>query len=123
MAHQPGFYLDLVQRRRQGTLGAMEKCLDPILEMVQLSSRLQAELAPAAVRLLAQAQVARSGQELATRVREVVEVQTQVVACLHQLLTQLDAWHEFQDLVQEARALKEKQRDVQNRTETVRGKK
>jgi hypothetical protein len=123
IAYQPAFYRDLLQRQRQGSLGAMETCLDPILSMIATCDHLQSELAPQAVRLLARAQVARGDADLQQTIAAAVEVQANIVASLQKLLGRLDEWNDFQDLVQEARALREKQRDVQNRTEDLRGRK
>ena len=41
---------------------------------------------------------------------------------LEQLLLRLEEWNDYQDLVQEVRALRDRQRDLQNRTEEARGK-
>ena len=101
----------------------METCLDPILSMIATCDHLQSELAPQAVRLLARAQVARGDADLQQTIAAAVEVQANIVASLQKLLGRLDEWNDFQDLVQEARALREKQRDVQNRTEDLRGRK
>jgi len=61
--------------------------------------------------------------DLQQTIAAAVEVQASIVASLQKLLGRLDEWNDFQDLVQEARALREKQRDVQNRTEDLRGRK
>jgi hypothetical protein len=39
------------------------------------------------------------------------------------MLSKLDEWNDYQDLVQEARSLIEKQRDVQSRTQQTQGSK
>ncbi len=120
---QPAFYRELLQLRRQGALGAMPTTLDPILNMTGLCDLLQTELAPNAVRALAKAQIARGAPELTAALTEAAQVQTKIAATLQDLLGRLDEWNDYQDLVQEARALRERQRDVQNRTEEIRGRK
>ena len=40
---------------------------------------------------------------------------------LEALLAQLDEWNEFQDLIHQARALRDAQRDVESRTRSLRG--
>lgn len=123
ITYQPGFYREILQRRQKGTLGAMPTILDPILAMIALCDQLETELAPAAVRTLARAQVARSTVELVQALTETAGLQAKIIALLQDLLGRLDEWNDYQDLVQEARALREKQRDLQNRTEGIRGRK
>ena len=118
-----GFYRDIADRRRQGTLGAMEQTLDPILAMVMLSDHLANTLTPPTLRLLAEAQVARDAADLQQKLRATTQAQALIVANLENLLGRLQEWNDYQDLVQEARALREKQRDVMNRTEELRGRK
>jgi hypothetical protein len=67
--------------------------------------------------------VARNDADLQQAIAAAVEVQANIVASLQKLLERLDEWNDFQDLVQETRALRDKQRDVQNRTEDIRGHK
>jgi hypothetical protein len=123
LPHDPAFYRQLIDQRQQGTLGAMEQCLDPILGMIGSCERLAQDLSPPCLRLLAEAQVARNSDELQNRLRAAIDMQTQIVTCLEQLLARLEEWNDYQDLIQEARALREKQRDVLNRTEELRDRK
>lgn len=122
VSFQPEFYRLLRERRSQGTLGAMEQVLDPILAMVTLADRLATAEAPPPLRLLAEAQVGRNAADVEKKLRATLEAQVRIVATLGDLLDRLDQWNDYQDLVQEARALREKQRDVRNRTEELRGK-
>lgn len=121
VALDPAFYRDLQQRRRAGTLGAMETTLDPILAMVGLADRLATEAGPALVRRLAEAQVARSAADQGRILAEVATRQQEVEATLQQLLLRLEEWNDYQDLIQETRALRDRQRDLQGRTEEARG--
>ncbi|MFN9947953.1 MAG: hypothetical protein ACK56S_14000 [Planctomycetota bacterium] len=41
---------------------------------------------------------------------------------MQQLLLLLQDWNDYQDLVQDVRALRDRQRDVQDRTKDLRGK-
>jgi hypothetical protein len=63
LALDPAFYRDLADRRAQGTLGALERCLDPILAMVRLADDAAGPTAQAVARALAEAQVARDDAE------------------------------------------------------------
>ncbi len=120
---QPAFYRELAQRRATGQIGGLEQALDPILRMVQLADRLHEELGPQILRGLAQAQVAASTAAEREALQAVGSLQEQAAAALAELLAQLDEWNDYQDLVQEARSLREKQRDIQSRTEEIRGRK
>jgi hypothetical protein len=122
-AFVPDFYRDLLARRKAGTLGAMETTLDPILQMVGLADNLVAELSPQALRLLTTAQVAKDDGQRHEALRALAQVQGQMQAILKQLLLRLDEWNDFQDVIQETRALRDRQKDVQSRTEEMRGKK
>lgn len=122
VSHAPAFYRDLAKRRQQGTLGALETTLDPILGMIVQADRLASDLAPATLRLLAQAQVARDRAELQRLLGEADAAQGRVLAVLQELLGRLDEWNTYQDLVQETRALREKQREIFDRTNELRGR-
>ncbi|MBK8098212.1 MAG: hypothetical protein IPK26_13960 [Planctomycetes bacterium] len=117
------FYRDVLARRRAGTLGAMENVLDPILQMIDLADGISHRHGPQLARMLAQAQVARDGAELTETLRRIVEAQQQIAQALAALLLQLDRWNEIQDLVQETRALLDRQRDVMDRTDDLKDKK
>lgn len=118
----PGFYRDLAARRAAGTLGAMETVLDPILQMIAVADRLATGSGPRAVRGLAEAQVARSDADLTGLLRQVVLAQAQNLEALHLLLQRLEEWNDYQDLIQETRGLRDRQRDLQGRTEELRGR-
>jgi len=123
LSYDPEFYRDLNRRRTAGTLGAMETTLDPILQMIAIADRLANEDAPKAARLLAAAQVARAGGELERMLAETLAMQDRIQQALQALLLRLADWHDFQDLIQEARALRDRQLDLQSRTEEVQGRK
>jgi hypothetical protein len=123
LALDPAFYRDLQQRRAAGTLGAMETTLDPILAMVGLADGLAAAKGPEATRLLSEAQVARSPAERRQVLATASRVQAEIEQQLQQLLLRLEEWNDYQDLIQETRALRDRQRDVQGRTEELRGSK
>ncbi|MBL9076537.1 MAG: hypothetical protein JNL08_03485 [Planctomycetes bacterium] len=122
VALDPGFYRDLLQRRRAGTLGAMETTLDPILAMIGLADELANDRAPALARLLTEAQVARDRTEQRRLLGDAAAVQRELESRLQQLLLRLEEWNDYQDLIQETRALRDRQRDVQGRTEEVRNR-
>ena len=118
----PTFYRDLSARRRAGTLGAMETTLDPILAMFEMADQLARDDAPEVTRLLAAAQVARGESDRAPLLAEARRRQQNIQEVLKQLLLRLEEWNDYQDLVQEVRALRDRQRDLQNRTQEARGK-
>ncbi len=122
LALDPAFYRDLLQRRRQGSLGAMETTLDPILAMIGLADQLATQAGPELARLLTEAQVAPSEADQHRILTEAVAAQQRVAEALQQLLLRLEEWNDYQDLIQETRALRDRQRDVQGRTEEVRGR-
>jgi hypothetical protein len=117
------FYRDLLARRAAGTLGGMETTLDPILQMIALADRLAVTDGPEAGRLLAEAQVARAGSERSALLQRTLAAQQRMQDTLRDLLQRLEEWNDYQDLVQEARALRDRQRDLQTRTEEARGSK
>jgi len=121
LARDPDFYRELIQRRAAGTIGAMETALDPILQMIALADSLANVEAPRAARLLAEIQVARPGERDALMERTAVQ-QEKIAEALQQLLYRLEEWNDYQDMVQEARALRDRQRDLRIRTEELRGK-
>ncbi|MCB9879661.1 MAG: hypothetical protein H6835_18865 [Planctomycetes bacterium] len=122
LAVDPAFYRDLIARRNAGTLGAMETTLDPILGMIAIADGLANGAVPAVARTLAEAQVARDDTERAARLAAAYEHQQQIEQALTQLLLRLEEWNDYQDLVQEVRALRDRQRDLQDRTQEARGK-
>jgi hypothetical protein len=122
VALDPAFYRDLARRRKAGTLGAMETTLDPILQMIDMTDQLVQTDVPAATRLLAEAQVARGEKDRMPLLAQAQAHQQHIEEVLKQLLLRLQEWNDYQDLVQEVRALRDRQRDLQNRTEQARGK-
>lgn len=123
VALAPAFYRDLAERRTAGTLGALETVLDPILAMVTIADQLVTRDGPQASRLLAEAQVARPGSDFTGRLEQALATQDRIQQALRQLLLRLEEWNDYQDLIQEARALRDRQRDLQGRTEEARGNK
>ncbi len=119
LALDPAFYRELVRLRTAGTIGALETTLDPILAMVQLADVIAEQDAPLALRLCAEAQ---AGTRPADALQQALATQQRIEQSLQQLLLRLEEWNDFQDLIQEARALRDRQRDLQARTEEVKGK-
>jgi TolA-binding protein len=100
----------------------METTLDPILSMLAVADRLATTNAPEATRLLAQVQVARDRTERIELVQRTLQVQGEIEQALKQLLERLEEWNDYQDVIQVTRALRDRQRDLQTRTEEVKGK-
>ncbi|MHC4513365.1 MAG: hypothetical protein ACYS5W_06670 [Planctomycetota bacterium] len=112
------FYQDLMVKRRDGRLGAME-ILDPILQMTIAASRIAGELAPRTLELMATARVAPSTAAATDALRTAADGQTAIIEVLQELLRRLDDWNEFQDLIDNTRSLRDKQRDIRARTQTL----
>lgn len=123
LALDPTFYRDVAARRAAGTLGALEQCLDPILAMIGLADQVGSVEAPAVARSLAEAQVARGASDRSALATSAIAGQKRIETALGALLLRLEEWNDFQDMVQEVRALRDGQRDVTIRTEEARGKK
>ena len=51
-----------------------------------------------------------------------LKVQAEIEQALKQLLERLEEWNDYQDVIQVTRALRDRQRDLQNRTEEAKGK-
>jgi hypothetical protein len=117
-AQAPGFYRAVSEARNDGRIGAMEKTLDPILEMVRSCDRLATDLAPRAVETFESALILDDRQALQERLARAGELQAKILAELDALLVRLDRWNEFQDVVGMARALRNAQLDILNRTES-----
>jgi len=79
------------------------------------------ELAPRTVRLVASARIADTEKTAIERLRATEQQQENMLKLFQELLSQLDDWNEFQDLIRDTRALREKQRELQFRTRRVGG--
>lgn len=123
IALDPAFYRGLSAARAAGSLGALELCLDPILLMIEMADQVGSTDAPAVARALGEAQVARSPGEREALQAAAIAGQKRIEESLAKLLSRLEEWNDYQDLVQEVRALRDSQRDIHNRTEDVRGAK
>lgn len=122
LALDPAFYRDLQQRRAAGTLGALERVLDPILAMIAAADQIVQVEAPAIQRTLAEMQVARDDADFQAARQRAQAGQLRCEQLLQALLDRLEEWNDYQDLVQEVRGLRDRQRDLQQRTEEARGK-
>ena len=118
---QPAFYTLLAGERRAGRLGAMEKALDPILDMLLRAQTIALETAPAAGRHLTEALVAKDSETRRVALQQATARQGMILEALKALLARLDEWNEFQDVITQTRAVRDKQRDVQSRTRTLTG--
>jgi hypothetical protein len=118
-AFVPGFYRLVGEAQASGRIGPMEKSLDPILGMVLRADRIVEGDGAAAVEALDAAAIAAEAVRLGEIVQAVLERQRRVSAALELLLGQLDEWNEFQDVVQQARALRDAQKDIEYRTRTL----
>jgi hypothetical protein len=114
----PEFYQDLMDRRTDGRLGAME-ILDPILQMTVAAGQIATELAPKTLGLMATARVAASTADAKEALQEAALGQSAIIRVLQELLTRLHDWNEFQDLIDNTRSLRDRQRDLRARTRAL----
>jgi hypothetical protein len=117
----PGFYREVDRQRRRGSLGAMEKTLDPILRMTNHADHISNELAKTALRTMEGAGVTTDKAKLNQRLQTASELQSQIIQELEALFALLGDWNEFQDVISNTRALRDKQRDLQDRTRSLQG--
>ena len=119
----PEFYENVAKLRQEHKLGAMDKTLDPILKMVNSAYQISQVRAPSALRLLAASRVAESNKDAATALRGAGKDQIAMIKEFESLLSQLDTWNEFQDVITNTRSLLDQQRDIQTRTKNLQGDK
>ena len=112
----PGFYRGLTAARRSGELGALEKALDPILEMTHSADQISETLAPDALQLLAKSRVAKNTADAAADLRVASEHQRKMMEEFEALLGHLDNWNEYQDVINSTRTLLDSQKEVRDRT-------
>lgn len=117
VAAAPAFYVDLGEQRRTGAVGSMPKTLDPILAMILSASAVADTLSPRAVRLMDRSAIEPTAEATAQTLAEAAKAQEDILTELVALRDKLDEWNEFQDVVAQTRALRDKQRDVQSRTQ------
>lgn len=117
----PGFYRLVAAERVAGRIGALERALDPILDMTGRTDRIVHTLAPRTIENLAAAAVAASDDDARVALRATVDLQEQIAVELRALQSRLQEWSEFQDVVQQTRALRDQQKDIENRTRSLQG--
>ncbi len=118
-AFPPAFYRQVADARRAGTLGAMEKTLDPILAMVTAADQLSTTLCPRAVKEVESAGVSSDRSTLTAAVERAAATQVEITQKLEMLRGKLDEWNEFQDVITQTRSIRDKQKDIRNRTRTL----
>ncbi len=112
----PEFYEELTQMRQDGRIGSMERALDPILDMITRTSRIAKQLAPESLKLLAAARVAAGNTNAWQALESTNQLQQGIITELKALMNRLDTWNEFQDVINDSRSLRDKQREVHSRT-------
>jgi hypothetical protein len=117
----PEFYRGVDEQQRSGRIGATAKTLDPILAMTMAADRIVEQHGLRAVEALEAAGIAASDSEVVAKLTEAMASQIAIERELEALLSRLDEWNEFQDVVQQARALRDAQRDIESRTRTIQG--
>lgn len=114
----PEFYRELAVDRAAKRIGSLGKFLDRVLTMTASADAIAERLGPKCIQAFSAARGDRSQIDL--RLGEAKAAQDQLVKELSDLLAQLDEWNEFQDVISTTRALRDHQRDVQSRTQTLR---
>ncbi|MCA8943382.1 MAG: hypothetical protein KDB80_12535, partial [Planctomycetes bacterium] len=115
----PVFYRSVAEGRRAGAIGPMTKTLDPILGMIVRTDGLANDLAPSAVDAIERAQIAGTAADRSTELDRASQLQSRIVEDLRELRGQLDEWNEFQDVITQTRAIRDKQKDIRSRTESL----
>jgi hypothetical protein len=113
----PAFYAQLAEARQRGELGAMD-LLDRILAMIQCAHRSSQDHGPALLRALSNATTG-SASDARASLTTAQKAQEAIVKELKELLQKLDEWNEYQDLVQLARLILQRQKDIQTQTRTL----
>lgn len=114
----PEFYRELSVDKAAKRIGSLGKFLDRVLTMTASADAIAERLGPKCIQAFSAARGDRSQLDL--RLGEAKTAQDQLVKELSDLLAQLDEWNEFQDVISTTRALRDHQRDVQSRTQTMR---
>lgn len=114
----PEFYRELSADKAAKRIGSLGKFLDRVLTMTASADAIAERLGPKCIQAFSAARGDRSQIDL--RLGEAKTAQDQLVKELSDLLAQLDEWNEFQDVISTTRALRDHQRDVQSRTQTMR---
>lgn len=114
----PEFYRELAVDKAAKRIGSLGKFLDRVLTMTASADAIAERLGPKCIQAFSAARGDRG--EVQLRLGEAKTAQDQLVDELSALLAQLDEWNEFQDVISTTRALRDHQRDVQSRTQTMR---
>lgn len=117
--YDPAFFAMLAEERKSGRLGAMEKVLDPILTMQRTADGLVQGSIANGLRALTEAGVAVDAASRRSTLDQAVKRQSETVEGLKALMARLDQWNEFQDVVAQTRAVRDKQREILNRTKSL----
>ncbi len=115
----PEFYRKVAEEQHAGRIGSMAKTLDPILAMTLGADAIVEQYGKRAVDELEAAGVASDATALTGHLKSAFDAQTAIEQELQTLLSKLDEWNEYQDVIQQARALRDAQRDVESRTKTI----
>lgn len=115
------FYRAVTAERRVGTIGAMEKTLDPILQMIETADGLATQTCPEAIRAIEGAAVASESDATKEALDRAAASQAAILASLESLRSRLDEWNELRDVLTQTRSIRDKQKDIRARTKTLQG--
>lgn len=118
-ARLPQFYRQLAKARAEGRIAPMETVLDPVLDMVVTADALAETLGPAAVETIERASVAGTQDDVLAALEASEAIQTEMEKRLRALLDRLDEWTQIQDVVQQARNLRNEQMEIEARTRAL----
>ena len=122
-SHPVAFYRAVDAARIRGSLGNSEGPLGSTLLMLTIADDIANRLAPSAIDHFKRVLAADSGtqQRVAAELAAAAEDAKSITAKLDELLSRLDRWNEFQDVLSMAQAIRNAQLDIQNRTREVQG--
>ncbi|MEQ8764917.1 MAG: DUF4175 family protein [Planctomycetota bacterium] len=114
-SYEPELYREIVTIYASGQLGDLD-ITGKVLGLVQLSQHVAIELSPAAYRDLAEGRKSPDASVMTEAFSRASEKQKAVLDTLDVLLTKMEEWEDYQEVLQLARELEDLQRQIHERT-------
>ena len=118
-ASDPAFWVEVAAARKKGEVGRLE-LIGRMNDMLSLSHELLEQNNDRALRALAVASTASADVAFSEALNNVAKEQDAIAEGLARLLTMLEDWNDYQDVVRITRRLRDAQRDLQDRLKTKR---